>query len=104
MANYHLEVGVISRGKMRSVVKSINYISGEKLRDEYNDKTYSHKRQDVLQCIIFLPDNAPPEFHSLQNLCDEIDRSEHRYDARTAREFKGSLPNELPLSEPMSLS
>lgn len=99
VANYHLEVGVISRGKMRSVVKSINYISGEKLRDKYNYKTYSHKRQDVLQWKIFLPDNAPTEFHYLQNLCDEIDRSEHRYDARTAREFKGSLPNELPLSE-----
>lgn len=99
MANYHLEVGVISRGKGRSVVRSASYISGEKLRDDYNNKSYSHTRCDVLQCKIFLPENAPPEFRDLQNLCNEIDRSERRYDARTAREFRGSLPNELSFSE-----
>ena len=99
VANYHLEVNTISRGKGRSVIKSVNYISGEKLRDDYNDKSYSRKRHDVLQWKIFLPDNAPPKFHHLQSLCYEIDKAEQRYDARTAREFKGSLPNELPLSE-----
>ena len=99
MANYHLEVSIISRRKGRSVVKSVNYISGRKLHDHYNNKTYYNRRKDLLQCKIFLPDKAPPEFYNLQNLCDEIDKAETRYDARTAREFKGSLPNELPLHE-----
>ena len=34
-----------------------------------------------------------------RSLCDEIDKAERRYDARTAREFKCSLPNELPSHE-----
>ena len=32
-------------------------------------------------------------------LCDHIEAAEARKDARTAREFKGSLPNELPYHE-----
>ena len=99
MGNYHLEVQVISRGKGRSVTRLATYISGEKLRDSYFEKTYYHRRQDVLNCRIFLPPHAPPDFHHLQELCDAIEAAEVRWDARTAREFKGSLPNELPLYE-----
>ena len=99
MANYHLEVKVISRGCGRSITKAANYISGKKLRDNYNGKTYYKRRQDVLYFRIFQHDNAPPEFYDLQKLCNEIDNAEIRYDARTAREFKGSLPNELPIHE-----
>lgn len=39
------------------------------------------------------------EYGDLQTLCNEIDRSEKRYDARTAKEFIGALPNELPVDE-----
>lgn len=76
-----------------------NYISGQKLHDSYNNKTYYNRRQDVLYLRIFLPGNAPPDFNNLQHLCDKIEGAEHRYDARTAREFKCSLPNELPIYE-----
>ena len=62
-------------------------------------KTYYKYRKDVLYKHIFLPSCAPPEFYDLQYLCNAIDNSESRRDARTAREFVGSLPNELPLSE-----
>lgn len=89
----------VSRGKGRSVTKLANYISGQRLRDSYNNKTYYSRRQDVLYLRIFLPENAPPDFNNLQHLCDEIEGAEHRYDARTAREFKCSLPNELPIHE-----
>lgn len=99
MANYHFEVGIISRGKCRSVVKSVSYITGKKLRDCHNNKTYYNRRLDVLYHEIFLPNKAPSEFSNLQKLCDEINKAERRYDARTAREFKGSLPNELQLNE-----
>lgn len=97
MANYHMEVQVISRGKGRSVTKLASYIAGKNLYDSYLNKTHHTKRQDVLYCNIFQPDNAPAEYHDLQLLCNEIDAAEKRYDARTAREFKGSLPNELPI-------
>lgn len=99
MANYHCEVQVISRGKGRSVTKSVNYITGRKLYDIYNGKTYYRQRDDVLYTRIFQPDSAPPDFHDLQHLCNQIDEAETRYDAQTAREIKGSLPNELPLHE-----
>lgn len=58
-----------------------------------------HHRYDVLWKGIFLPVNAPPDFHDSQILCNQIEAAERRYDARTAREFIGSLPNELPLGE-----
>ncbi len=99
MANYHFEVQAISRGKGRSVTKLASYISGQKLRDSHLLKTYYHHRQDVLDFRIFLPPHAPPDFHHLPDLCDAIEAAEARWDARTAREFKGSLPNELPLYE-----
>ena len=99
MANYHLEVQVISRGKGRSVTRLANYISGKRLCDPYQSTTYYKQRKDVLYYNIFQPANAPPAFHDLQHLCNAIEEAEHRYDARTAREFKGSLPNELPRQE-----
>ena len=95
VANFHLEVQVISRGKNRSVTRLANYISGERLHDPYRDETYYKRRKDVLHCEIFQPSNAPSEFYDLQCLCNAIEGAERRYDARTAREFKGSLPNEL---------
>lgn len=99
MANYHFETTIISRGKGRSVTSSASYICGRTLRDSYNDKTCYHHRKDVVWEKIFLPDHAPPEFRQLQRLCDEIERAEVRWDARTARQFIGSLPNELPPGE-----
>lgn len=62
MANYHFESQVISRGKGRSVTRLANYISGQRLRDSYFEKTYYHRRQDVLDCRIFLPPHAPRNF------------------------------------------
>ena len=100
MANYHLETSVISRGKGSSIACSVGYISGRTLRDSYEDgKMYYHHRKDVVWQKIFLPDSAPPEFQDLQHLCDEINKAEKRWDARTARLFIGSLPNEVPRQE-----
>lgn len=99
MANYHLEVTTVSRGKGGSVTRLVGYIVGQTLHDNRKGNTYYHSRHDVLHQEIFLPINAPSSFSDLQYLCDEIERAEKRWDARTAREFKGSLPNELPLRE-----
>lgn len=99
MANYHLEIKVISRGKGHSVTGSVSYICRQNLHDSYSDKTHYHHQKDIVWQKIFLPDHAPLEFQQLQHLCDEIERAEVRWDARTARQFIGSLPNELPLGE-----
>ena len=99
MANYHFEVTIISRGKGRSVTAAVGYISGKTLRDNYSSKTYYNSRNDVIWQKIFLPNDAPQEFRNLQYLCNEIECAEVRRDARTARQFIGSLPNELPSGE-----
>lgn len=99
MANYHLEVQAISRGQGRSLTRLVNYISGERLSDCYNRRIYYNRRDDVLECRIFQPQHAPSEFYELQSLCNAIETAERRCDARTAREFKASLPNELPFAE-----
>lgn len=99
MANYYLDVSAISRGKERSVTKLLNYISGKTLHDCYNGESYYRKRSDVAYCNIYLPRNAPADFNDMQTLCNKIDEAEKRYDARTARVFIGSLPNELSVYE-----
>lgn len=99
MSNYHFEAAIISRGNARSVTGSVSYICGRTLRDRCNDKMYYHHWKDVVWQKIFLPDHAPAEFRQLQRLCDEIERAEVRWDARTARQLIASLPNELPPGE-----
>ena len=93
------EVQAISRGQGRSLTRLVNYISGERLSDCYNRRIYYNRRDDVLECRIFQPQHAPSEFYELQSLCNAIETAERRCDARTAREFKASLPNELPFAE-----
>lgn len=63
------------------------------------EQTFYHSRKDVLFHGIFLPPDAPTEYLDLQTLCTRIDKAEKRRDARTARTFICTLPNELPLPE-----
>ena len=102
MANFHFEVTTVSRNSRhgkRSVTRLASYISGRKLFDSYGDRWYSHKRSDVALCKVYLPPDVPSDCHDLQTLCDRIEEAETRKDARTAREIKASLPNELPYYE-----
>lgn len=99
MANYHLEIRIVGRKKGPCVTKLADYITGRELSDNRNGKLYHKRRHDVLYCRIFQPSYAPPEFYGLQYLCAKIEEAEIRRDARTAREFIGSLPNELPTQQ-----
>lgn len=99
MANYHSETTIISRSKGRSITSTVSYICGQNLYDGYNDKVYRNRRKDVGWEKIFLPEASPPQFRDLQHLCDEIEWAEARWDARTARQFIASLPNELAHGE-----
>lgn len=103
MANYHLEIKIISRGNGGSVTHSVSYICGKSLYDCYRDRNYNYSRIDVLYSQIYLPSNVPPEFGNLQILCNKFEEAEIRYDARTARTFICSLPNELPVSEQIKI-
>lgn len=98
MSNFHLEVKTISRGKGKSITRAISYIGRMKLYDCYKSEPCSYFKNDLQYFKIYLPSNAPPEFGNPQVLCNEIDKAEERYDARTARTFICSLPNELPIN------
>ena len=99
MANYHLELKLICRGKGQSLTRQANYITGRPLYDLYLDKLYNTPRPDVLSVDILLPKDAPTALLDLEQLCHAVDRAERRWDARTARSLIGSLPNELSLPE-----
>ena len=97
--NYHLEVKNISRRGGGNITQRISYISGQKLHDNYYGQNRYKSRNDVLFRCIYLPSGAPPEYNDIQFLCNEINNVEKRCDARTAKEFIGSLPNELSKEE-----
>ena len=99
MANYHMSVMNISRGKGASITDRASYIGGLKLYDAYEGKTCCHERSDVEYFKVYLPYGAPAAFNNPQVFCEEVDRAEKRRDSRTAREFVGSLPNELDKGE-----
>ena len=99
MALLGFDLRPISRLQGGSIVKSASYILRENLYDEYQQEThyYSHVR-DILYSEILLPENAPEEFHDLQTLLTAVDQAEKRYDARTGRSLRLSLPNNVNLS------
>lgn len=99
MAIYGFDLKTISRLRGESVVKTAAYITRRKIHDEYGDKTYycTHIK-DILYSEILLPENAPSEFSDLATLLSAIDRAEKRYDARTGRVVRISLPNEKEVS------
>ena len=99
MANPHLEVLIISRSKGPSLTDMVSYIYGKTLHDSYNNSTCRHTRNDILFHHIFQPRGAPEDFYDPQCLCDKMEEAEKRRDARIARHFICSLPNELPRHE-----
>lgn len=100
MAIYGFDVKTISRLREESVSKTASYILRTNIFDEYNHEThyYSHVK-DLLYSEIFIPKNAPPEFTDIDTLLAEIDRTEKRYDARTGRVVRLSLPNDKEFSD-----
>lgn len=100
---FRIEVKALSRKRGDSLFARTNYITGERVRDEQLGRTYGHKRGDVAFSDIFLPDAVPDNYRELQTLISAMDAAEKRVDARTAREFIGSLPNELSLEEQINI-
>ena len=96
-SHYHVEITNISRGTGGSFAHSASYIYGRNIEDNYKHKTYYHKRSDVIFSKVYLPENAPAEYRDIQTLSNEINNAEKRYDARTAKSFVVSFPNELSL-------
>lgn len=102
-SHYHFEVKNISRGTGRSFARNVSYICGRNIEDNYAHKKYYHKRSDVVFSKVYLPENTPAEYRDIQRLSNEINNAEKRYDARTARLFIASFPNELSKDEQIKI-
>jgi ATP-dependent exoDNAse (exonuclease V) alpha subunit len=86
------------------VVQVAAYVSGERLLDHYYGRLHdSSHRTDVVFSQILLPPDAPRELADRQTLWTEVDRSEKRADAQTAREFQFSVAKELSHDEQNAL-
>lgn len=102
---FHFNLKVASRGKNHSLAAKSAYISGEKLRDKYKNKTYNYSyRDDVKYKEILLPLEAPREFLDRQTFLDALNVAEKRKDAQMARVIVIALPNEFSLDENIALT
>jgi hypothetical protein len=96
MAIYHFSMQRISRGKGKSAVGSSAYRAGEKLKNKRDGLIHDYtKRNDVVHKEIITPYNAPEWSGDREILWNEVERSEKRKDANTAREINIALPKEL---------
>lgn len=98
MANYYFDASIINR-KRGSVTGRCSYISGKRLYDSYKGEHCYNERHDVVYTNIYLPHGVPDEYNDMQTICTKLEEAEHRRDARTARCFIGSLPNELSIGD-----
>lgn len=98
--SFHFSVNIISRGKGKSAVASAAYISGEKIKNEWDGVTHDYtKKQGVISKKIFLPDHAPKEYKDRKTLWNSVELFEKNSNAQLARNFIISLPKELSIEE-----
>lgn len=100
MAIYGFDMRPISRLRGGSVVGKAAYILRDNIYDQYKDKTHYYKsyKKDLLYSEVLIPDYAPRRLLELNTLLTEIDRAEKRFDARTGRAVRLSLPNDNEFS------
>ena len=98
--SFHFSVNIISRGKGKSAVASAAYISGEKIKNEWDGVTHDYTRkQGVISKEIFLPDHAPKEYKDRKTLWNSVELFEKNSNAQLARNFIISLSKELSIEE-----
>ncbi|MSA97689.1 MobA/MobL protein [Finegoldia sp. BIOML-A2] len=98
--SFHFSVNIISRGKGKSAVASAAYISGEKIKNEWDGVTHDYtKKQGVISKEIYLPDHAPKEYKNRKTLWNSVELFEKNSNAQLARNFIISLPKELSIEE-----
>ena len=109
MAIFRLEIKALSRGKGRNAVEAAAYISRDKLRDEQHQRTYNFRHRGGLEYAeILVPQRAnQPAQTPVPQRSDpwnQAERAERRRDARVAREYQISLPNELAPPDRIALA
>ena len=96
--SFHFSIDIISRGKGKSAVASAAYISGEKIKNEWDGITHDYTRKErVLHKDILLPKNIPKEFKDRSYLWNSVELNEKASNSQLARQFIIALPKELSL-------
>ena len=98
--SFHFSVNIISRGKGKSAVASAAYISGEKIKNEWDGEVHDyHNKKGLLHSEIFLPEHVPKEFKDRSYLWNSVELNEKASNAQLARNFIIALPKELSFEE-----
>lgn len=104
MSIYHCSIKIIGRSNGRSSVASSAYRAGENLLNKRDGVTHNYSNKDGVEYTeIILPQNAPDNFIDRSTLWNEVEKSEIRKDARTAREIEVALPIELNREQQIEL-
>ena len=101
---YHFNVKIVSRGKGASAVAKAAYISGEKIKNEYDGVVHDYRRKpEIVHKEILLPNNAPLYFKKRSVLWNAVEKSETRKNSQTARHIDAALPVEISRFEQIDL-
>lgn len=98
MAVFSWSMQIIKRSAGRSVIAAAAYRAGERLHDDRQNITHDYSRRSgVDHSEILLPADAPDWCDGLtrQRLWNEVEATEKRKDAQTARELRIMIPREL---------
>lgn len=98
--SFHFAVNIISRGKGKSAVASAAYISGEKIKNEWDGVTHDYTRKSgIIHKEILLPKHVPKEYYDRTTLWNSVEMIEKNSNAQLARNFIIALPKELNFKE-----
>ncbi len=110
MSIYHLSLTNISRdrggGGRKSVIASVAYRSGEKLKDEQTGKIYNYRNRqhDIKHVEITAPSDSPKWVYDRATLWNAVEKKENRKNSRLAKEINVALPRALGLKDNITLS
>lgn len=100
LAIYGFNIAPISRVRGESVAKAAAYILRANIADPYLGMTHYYAYgKDLLYSEIIIPDYAPRDFLDLTTLLSAIENAEKRYDARTGRTVRLTIPNDREFSD-----
>ena len=99
-----MESKIISRGTGRSVAAASAYMSCSRLYNDYDGVQHDYTRkQGLVWQQVFLPPQAPQEWHDREQLWNAVETAEKTKDSRLAREIIVALPVELDHEEQIAL-
>ena len=100
-----MESKIVSRGMGRSVVAASAYMSCSRMYNDYDGIQHDYtKKQGLVWQQVFLPAQAPQEWHDREQLWNAVEAAEKTKDSRLAREIIVALPVELEPDEQIALT